>query len=315
MRALIFRALVVTALLQGSGVFAQDHVHPSTVDTAHQHEMPAPQAEPDQTQSGHQHSDQAPEVATPAHVHHAAEAPVELPLLRDPHGYSGGYERHSGPYLVAPDAQMDMSDGKQFAGLRMERLELLQDTGAAMEGWAWYGDSYRRLLLRGKAVTEDGDLEEGVLDLVRSHAVHPFWDWYGGAGLQAHEQASRAHVLMGLKGLAPYWFELDASLSLDERGRAGVKVEAEYEWLLTQRLVLQPRLDVSAYSRADPALALGEGASELLLGLRLRYEFSRRFAPYVGVERRHWLGQSADLQPAGVPARESRWVIGLRFWF
>lgn len=315
MRALIFRTLGLTALLHSSGVIAQDHVHPSTADTAHQHEMPAPQAEPDQAQSGHQHSDQAPEVATPAHVHHAAEAPVELPLLRDPHGYSGGYERHSGPYLVAPDAQMDMSDGKQFAGLRMERLELSQDSGTAVEGWAWYGDSYRRLVFKGKAVTDDGDLEEGAMDLLWSQAVYPFWDVYGGAGLQAHDVASRGHALIGLKGLAPYWFEVDASLSLDERGRAGLKLEAQYEWLLTQRLILQPRVDVSAYSRDDPALALGEGVSELVLGLRLRYEFSRRFAPYAGVEQRRWLGQSADMQPAGIPSRESRWVIGLRFWF
>lgn len=326
--------------------WAQDHVHtPAVEDNAHQHDAPVHEhgsvdAEQGSTahdagaaheQMSHEHAmHEEPVDEDPAHAQHM---PVqervqsgggheghdmsmpEPSALRDPHAYSGGFVRHSGLYALEMDAPMEMSDIKHFAGLRVDRLETVNDGGAALEGWAWMGDSYNRLRMKGKAVMVDDRLDEGTLDLVASHAVSPFWDVYAGVGMLSHEDVSHHHALLGLKGLAPYWFEIDASLMVDQRGRVGLRLEADYEWLLTQRWILQPRLDLAAYSRSDRSLSRGEGLSEVLTGVRLRYEFSRRFAPYVGVERVHWLGQSADLLSADRRTQDTRWVAGLRFWF
>ncbi|MCP5330716.1 MAG: copper resistance protein B [Pseudomonadales bacterium] len=225
------------------------HEEPVDEDPAHAQHMPVQE----RVQSGG------------GHEGHDMSMP-EPSALRDPHAYSGGFVRHSGLYALEMDAPMEMSDIKHFAGLRVDRLETVNDGGAALEGWAWMGDSYNRLRMKGKAVMVDDRLDEGTLDLVASHAVSPFWDVYAGVGMLSHEDVSHHHALLGLKGLAPYWFEIDASLMVDQRGRVGLRLEADYEWLLTQRWILQPRLDLAAYSRSDRSLSRGEGLSEVLTG-------------------------------------------------
>ena len=89
---------------------------------------------------------------------------------------------------------------------------------------------------------------------------------------------------MGVQGLAPYWFELDVAAYVGEDGRTAFTAQAEYELLLTQKLILQPRAELNLYGKDDLDNGLGSGLSDLALGLRLRYEFNRQFAPYIGVE-------------------------------
>ncbi|WP_374516184.1 copper resistance protein B, partial [Brevundimonas sp.] len=117
-------------------------------------------------------------------------------------------------------------------------------------------------------------------------------------------------------GLAPHWWEVDAAAFLSTEGDLTARVEAEYDQRLTQRLILQPRFEVDLSASDIPELGLGSGLTSVEAGLRLRYEFRREFAPYVGVEWSRALGDTADLvEAAGGDPEETRFVLGLRAWF
>jgi len=117
-------------------------------------------------------------------------------------------------------------------------------------------------------------------------------------------------------GLAPYWFELDAAAYLGAGGRTALRFEAEYELLITQRLILQPRIELNAYGKSDPDRGIGSGLSDVAAGLRLRYEITRQFAPYIGVEWVSRYGETKDLlREAGGRGSDTRLVAGVRFWF
>ena len=118
-----------------------------------------------------------------------------------------------------------------------------------------------------------------------------------------------------MSGLAPYWIELDASLFVGQNGNAFLDLEADYELLITQRLVLQPRLDIHSYSKTDKRMMRGSGLSTIKAGLRLRYEFDRQFAPYIGVEQVNRYGETADMLPEDRDRKDTHWIAGFRFWF
>ena len=123
-------------------------------------------------------------------------------------------------------------------------------------------------------------------------------------------------MAFGVQGLAPYWFELDVTAYVGDDGRTSLSAEAEYELLLTQKLILQPRAELNLYGKNDAENGLGSGLSDLAVGLRLRYEFSRQFAPYIGVEWTDTYGDTADYRrAAGQDTSGTQFVAGLRFWF
>ena len=251
-------------------------------------------------------------------MNHSAMTEMENDSLRDPHAYSGGYERATGPYSLPAQRQVVLADEATFVGVWMDRFELVDHEdgqGAELEGFAWLGNSYRRLLLQAQIETVEGEVEEGEIDLLYSRAVSPFWDLRAGLHHSFGESADRDWAAIGFKGLAPYWFEVDAALHLGDHGRTAFDLELEYELLLTQRLVLQPRLDIAVFGKTDIELGRGSGLSTIKAGARLRYEFDRQFAPYLGVERVRRFGETAELLPLGSSRTETHWVLGLRFWY
>ena len=253
-----------------------------------------------------------------AAMDHSDMTQMPAESLRDPHAYSGGYERASGPYALPPQRQVVLADESTFVGLWMDRFEFVDHEdgeGSEMEGYGWIGNSYRQILLQVQIETVEGSVEEGEIDLLYSRAVSPFWDFRAGVHRSFGENADRDWMAFGIKGLAPYWFEIDAALHLGDNGRAAFDLEAEYELLLTQRLVLQPRIDIAAFSKTDADLGRGSGLSTIKAGARLRYEFDRQFAPYIGVERVKRFGETADLLPLKSDRTETHWVLGLRYWF
>ncbi|HHL45820.1 MAG TPA: copper resistance protein B, partial [Gammaproteobacteria bacterium] len=130
------------------------------------------------------------------------------------------------------------------------------------------------------------------------------------------EAPDQGWLAFGVQGLAPYWFELDLTGYVGEEGRSAFSVEAEYELLITQRLILQPRLEADIYGKDDRERGIGSGLSTASAGIRLRYEIRREFAPYVGVEWAGSYGGTADYaRAAGQSTDESRMVAGVRFWF
>ena len=300
------------------------HVHMAVPAETDQHEHMVVPAETEHLQ--HEHTAPQP-VAADEHLHevmdghtvdHEQMSEGDTSALRDPHAYADGYERASGPYSLPEQRQVSLADEKTFSGLWMNRLEYVDhegEDGTEMEGFGWFGNSYRQLIVQAQVEMIDDSVRAGEVDLLYSQAVSPFWDLRMGVHRSFGEETDRDWGAISLKGLAPYWFEIDATLHLGDKGRAAIDLEAEYEILLTQRLVLQPRIDVSAYSKTDAELGRGSGLSTVKFGVRLRYEFDRQFGPYIGVERVSNFGETADMLPTGTDRKETHWILGLRFWF
>ena len=123
-------------------------------------------------------------------------------------------------------------------------------------------------------------------------------------------------MVLGLQGLAPYWWEIDAAAFLSTKGDLTARVEAEYDQRITQRLILQPRMEIEFAASDIPELEIGSGLSSVEAGLRLRYEFRKEFAPYVGVEWRRAFGDTADyVEARGGDADDTRFVVGLKARF
>jgi copper resistance protein B len=154
------------------------------------------------------------------------------------------------------------------------------------------------------------------VELLWNHAVAPFWDIQLGLRQDLGEGPPRQWAAFGIQGLALYGFELEATAYAGPSGRTAARLHVEYELLFTQRLVLQPVFEVNLHGRNDVAARTGRGLSDTRLGLRLRYEIRREFAPYVGVVWTHRYGASADYaRRDDEPAADRQIVAGVRFWF
>ncbi|AKZ28652.1 copper resistance protein B [Ralstonia pseudosolanacearum] len=242
------------------------------------------------------------------------------PDARDPDAYSNGYRLGAGPYALGDTRHLMMADEHRFASVLVERLEWAHGNGTnatAYDAQAWFGTSYDKLVIKAEGDIHKGRVEEARTELLWGHAIAPFWDTQLGLRNDAGTgRPGRSWAAFGVQGLAPYWFHLEATAYVGDSGRTALRLSSEYELLLTQRLILQPRLEASFYGKRDPALDIGSGLSSGTLGLRLRYEFSRQFAPYVGVERSQAFGGTANLiEAAGGRRGETRVVAGVRFWF
>jgi copper resistance protein B len=120
----------------------------------------------------------------------------------------------------------------------------------------------------------------------------------------------------GIQGIAPYWFDVQATGYVGGSGRTHVRVETEYDLLLTNRLVLQPMLETEIYGKSDPEHHFGAGLATLDVGLRLRYEIRREFAPYAGlVWSRKFFGTADLAEAAGETPAGWRLAMGVRTWF
>jgi copper resistance protein B len=211
---------------------------------------------------------------------------------------------------------MGMDDRAPWGIVAFDRFEHVGGDAFAWSARASYGGDIDRLALRSEGERADGRLEHADLELLWSHAIAPFWDSQLGLRHDFGEGPDRTWAAFGVQGLAPYWFEVGATAYVGEQGRTALRAEVEYELLLTQRLVLQPRLELNAYGRRDPAARIGAGLADAEAGLRLRYEIRREFAPYIGVERHQRFGATADYARAdGHDSGDTQWVVGVRFWF
>ncbi len=253
------------------------------------------------------------------YVQTGAQGGSAPPDARDPHAYSGGTTLETGPYARPGPRELHLDDEGSIVTLMVERLEHRRSRDASagtIDLKGSLGRDFDRLLLKFEGEHAGGRLVESRSEVLWAHGVSAFWDSQLGLRHDAGSGPGRNWLAVGVQGLAPYWFEVDATFYLGERGRSALRLQAEYELLLTQRLILQPRIEVSFHGRDDAARAIGSGASALWAGLRLRYELTRQFAPYIGLERSGKLGKTADFARAGGEAPwETRLVAGLRFWF
>ncbi len=231
---------------------------------------------------------------------------------RDPHAYSDGYD-------FGPIPRPRFADEQNFASLLADRLEVVNgedNSWVTYDIQAWWGRDYNRLVLKAEGEVDNGTLAEAETELLWGHAVATFWNLQAGLRHDSGEEPNRSWLAFGFQGLAPYWFELDITGYLGEEGRTALNIEGEYELLITQRLILQPRLEAGFFGKDDSERGIGSGLSVLSAGIRLRYEIRREFAPYVGVEWAGSYGSTADYaRAAGQAEDDTRAVAGVRFWF
>ena len=273
------------------------------------HAAPEQQADP---HAGHQMSDQAPPPAPPA-------GPPP------PAAFSG--PEHAADAVFGA-AQMEPSrrdlirmHGRMAASrFRAERLEVGLSGGEETYAWEadfFYGEPLDRLWLKTEGEGGfSGDLENGEVQALWGHAISPFFDLQAGVRYDFAPDPERAHLVLGVQGTAPHWIEIDGAAFLSDEGELTARIEAEYDLRITQRLILQPLVEVALSAQDIPELGIGAGLSTSEAGLRLRYEIVPEFAPYVGIEWEQAYGETADFrEAAGEQAGSLRLVAGLRIWF
>jgi copper resistance protein B len=309
--SMLKRPMLLAALLS-TAVQAQEHVHPDPAKQAREpakQESAAPRTSVDHSGMDHSKMDHAAMGHAPPVRADDRPAPDHVPP--PPPVHAMGDMSYAGMVEV-----MGMDDRARVGLFALDRLEYVEGGAKAWSAQAWYGGDSDKLWLRSEGRHADGGIEHADVELLWSHAIAPFWDRQLGVRRDFGRGPDRTWAAFGVQGLAPYWFELAATAYVGAAGRTALRVEADYELLLTQRLVLQPRLELNAYGKDDPEAGIGSGLSDAAFGLRLRYEIRREFAPYVGVEWTRLFSGSADLARAdGHDVNDMQWVVGLRAWF
>lgn len=295
---------IMALWLAASSAWAQQNAHDGHHGAHESTPAPAQESMPSPTP--------APTSGMDPAAHSAMSAPATADEPRDPHAYADGYG-----FSQLPMRHEDMAMNYHLIRLdQLERSRTDDRTVTRYELFVSYGGDIDRGVIRADGEVAGGTLDEASTELLWSRAVAPFWNALTGLRYDSGEGPDRTWFALGIQGLAPYWFEVDATAYVGDQGRSAVTVEAEYELLFTQRLVLQPRIEATAYGQRDNERAIGPGLSSAAAGLRLRYEIRREFAPYIGVEWAATFGATAELaRDAGDESAETRAVAGVRAWF
>jgi copper resistance protein B len=238
---------------------------------------------------------------------------------------------------LAPAAAAQISPIQEAPALGMEAVQPVMDrpilahvifnelegrwngsnTEFRWDGEGWVGTDYDKLWIKSEGTLQsNGTLDDGQQQFLYSRAVTTYFDLQGGLRSDIDSRPTRNWAALGIQGLAPYFFDLELTGYASGEGHLAAKLEASYDLLLTQRLILQPQIELNLYSKADPARLVGAGFSDIDTGLRLRYEISRNFAPYIGAIYEGKFGQTASYAKR---EREStgdfRLAFGVRIWF
>ncbi len=188
--------------------------------------------------------------------------------------------------------------------------------GLNWENKGWIGGDLNRFWFRTEGDSKGGRLETAYAHALYGRAIARWWDVVAGVRQDFRPGPAQTWAAVGIQGLAPQWFEVEATAYVGTAGRTHLRFETEYELLLTNRLILQPRVEFDLYGKADPERGIGAGLSAADAGIRLRYEFRRELAPYVGVVwTRKFFGTADFAEAQGEKTGGARAVAGLRFWF
>ena len=329
----MIRALMLSMALVATPVLAQDH----DGHQGHAPTKPAKVLEPVATQ-------------TDPHAGHIMPSPTPTEV-RDPHaGHTIadgdiGESASTGPDMETPpppeagngppraaDAiwganamAASRNELQQMHGdyplfwFQADRAEMQVRDGA--DGYLWdvqgyYGGTTSRFWFKSEGEGSFGArVDDAELQALYAKAIAPFFDVQAGVR-QDIAGPDTTYAVLGIQGLAPYMFELDAALFLSHRGELTARIEAELDQRITQSLIIQPRAEINLAAQDVPQLGIGTGIDSMELGVRLRYEITREFAPYIGVEQSWRIGDGADFaRTAGEDPSVTNFVVGVRFWF
>jgi copper resistance protein B len=243
------------------------------------------------------------------HDHEVAGLPPHIPVLTD--------EDRAAAF---PDLHAHAGHGGAIHTLViLDRLEWRRDgdrTALGMKARSWTGGDLTRLWLRLDGEMTDGRVEQAGVEALIGRAISPWWDVVAGVRQDVRPGTPQTWAVFGVQGLAPYWFDVEATGYLSTTGRTHLHVEGSHDLLLTNWLILRPHAGLDLHGRADPDRRLGAGLSEAEWGLRLRYELQREFAPYVGVHwHRRFFGTRDLAAAAGAPVSGRQLTIGVRAWW
>lgn len=265
-------------------------------------------------------------------AHGAQSAPGHEPGIPDPPVASPSAAAFSGPrnaadavYGPAPMADARKQLRKEHGGIvaykvLVDQLETTMRDGKDGYAWdaqGWYGGDINKLWIKSEGEGTFGESpERAEIQALYSRALDPWFNLQAGVRHDFRPDPERTHLVVGIQGLAPYWFEVDGALFLSNKGDLTARFEAEYDQRLTQKLILQPNIEFDLAVQDVPEIGVGSGLSTGEIGLRLRYEFVPEFAPYVGVKYERKFGDTADFARA-VDEEVGGWsfLVGLRTWF
>lgn len=220
------------------------------------------------------------------------------------------------PGLKAPDM------GNQwFAHVLFNQLEERtngSDHEFRWDGEGWIGTNMNKLWVKSEGVVSDGVMSDGDQEFLYDRPIPHmrYFDAQVGIREDLDSGPARTWAAIGIEGLAPYFFEFAPTLYIGKGGAVAGRIDAAYDLLLTQRLIARPQAEFNFYSQDDPARSVGSGLSEIDTGIRLRYEFSRKFAPYIGLAYDGKYGNTATYaRQDGESTGDPRLVFGIRAWY
>lgn len=186
------------------------------------------------------------------------------------------------------------------------------------DGQAWIGTDLNKLWIKSEGSFSNGKVSDGDHELLYDRPIPRlrYIDFQAGVRADLDSGPARLWGAVGVEGLSLYFFEFETTFYFSSGGHLAARLTGSYDLLITQRLILQPQLEMNAYSKDEPARGVGSGVSDLDTGLRLRYEFSRKFAPYIGFAYSTKFGETAALaRQAGEIVRQPRFLFGVRAWY
>ena len=268
-----------------------------------------------------QHGDHAEQAAEAESAQHAEHAPEVTPA-----SVSGAIAPvtdadRAAAFPAVGDARIHhtMLENPLNKLVLLDRFETQDASGGDVLRWdldTWIGHDLRKLWIRTEGEQVSDATERAELELLWGKGFARWWDFLAGARRDFAPGDDQTWAGAGVRGIAPYRFELEATTYIADGGRAALRFETQYDILVTNRLVLQPLLELNWYAESDAARAVGSGLSDGELGLRLRYEFRREVAPYVGLVHERKFGSTADFaRAAGDEPSDTRLVAGIRLWF
>ena len=236
------------------------------------------------------------------------------------HGAAAETPSHDSGAPPAEHAMPPVMDRAILAHLLFDQFEGRIDGADSAFRWSgegWIGTDYDKLWLKSEGeVTGNGTVEDGRHEILYDRAISTYFDLQAGYRIDLDSGPTRHWAAFGVQGLAPLFFEVSATGYVGPYGRFAGRLEASYDLLITQRLILQPEVELNFYSKTDAPRGIGPGLSDIDAGLRLRYEITRKFAPYVGIVYSGTVGRTADFARAdGKTTGDVLLVVGIRSWF
>ncbi|MBB4632210.1 copper resistance protein B [Sphingosinicella soli] len=314
------RRLALLLIGAAGPAFAQDHSHHQmpAADPHAGHVMPPPAADP--------HAGHVMPSADPYAGHGAAPSGPAIPKGPPPAAATSGAVHAADAVFGAETmAAARAALYKETGGMTVnktiiDRLETGLGQGHETYLWdvqGWIGRDIDKFWWKTEGEGAfGGALESAEVQALWSRAIGPFFDLQAGVRYDIRPEPDRAHAVIGIQGLSPYKFEVDAAAFISTKGDVTARIEAEYDQRLTQRLILQPRLEVEFSAQDIPEYGIGAGLSAIEAGARLGYEITPRMRPYIGVEWHGKIGDTADYaRIAGEDTDTLRWLVGVRAWF